>query len=217
MNRTVRKVAITAAVTLVTSTMVAPAAVAHDRDGYRGGDRYGSRYDGHGDRDGYSRDGNSDRRRGDHDNYGGRDGSHRDRYEGRSAWRDRGRFEPRRRGSEAPGGPLSERDDADHVRPRPDRADEQAVRPGPEVAFEEQQRAYLAHLNRADAFLAALGDRIAGADLDPQVKANLLSIIAERRATIADLVHQVLAASKLEDLVAVRHDAAVSLAGGDDD
>ncbi len=212
MNRTARRIATSAAATAVTVAMAAPAAVAHDRHGSYDGDRdgYSSRHDG--DRDGY--DGDRDGYDGDRD---GRDGF-RERHEGDGdRWDgDRQRWD----GDHAEG---ADRDDDDGYKSdRRDLGDKKVVRHGRwatlreghkegkrgfEVSFAQQKRAMLTYLDRADAFLAELSNRVSGSELDPTLKSTLLGVIANRQATIANLRQQVQAASTPEDLRALRHSA----------
>ena len=65
----------------------------------------------------------------------------------------------------------------------------------------------LTYLDRADAFLTELSDRVSGSELDPTLKSTLLGVVANRQATIANLRQQVQAASTPDDLRALRHSA----------
>ena len=203
MNHTARRVATSAAATAVTVAMAAPVAVAHDRHGSYDGDRdgYSSRHDG--DRDHY--DGDRDGHDGFREHWDG-DGDH---WDG-----DRQRWD----GDHAE--EADRDDDEGYTSDRRDLGDKQVVRHGRwgglregpkagergfEVSFAQQKRAMLTYLDRADAFLAELSDRVSGSELDPTLKSTLLGVVANRQATIASLRQQVQAASTPEDLRALRH------------
>lgn len=72
------------------------------------------------------------------------------------------------------------------------------------AAFEAKQQGILDALNRTDAYLSGLADRILASDLDPSLKGRLLELIEARRAALAELVEQVQAATTLEELKALR-------------
>ena len=212
MNRTARGIAVSAAATVVTLSMAAPAAVAHDGYGSHDGDRdrYSTSYDR--DRDGYGgdRERDGDRYDGDHDGdrYGGDREGYRHRHDG---VRDGDRYDVERHrwdgdlsDDEGDGYKSDRTEGAPRDGVRHARWDNEAGRHGSEVAFTQQKRAMLAYLDRADAFLAGLTDRVSDSDLDPALKSTLMGLIESRLATIADLRQKVQAATSLEDLRALR-------------
>jgi hypothetical protein len=182
----------------------------HDRSGHDGyGDRrYGDRGD-HG-RDGRGHDGehgdghryDRDRDGYDRDRHHRHAGDSRKRHWDRSGWDKPGWGKP---GWDKPGQRNGDRQDGR----RAEQKDKSRVghKYGHEVAFTHQQQSMLAHLTRAEAFLDALSGRIADSDLDPGLKSTLLNLIAERRATVVDLITQVQAASSLQDLREIRPEA----------
>ena len=209
MNRTARKVALSAAAGAVALALTSPAAVADDGDDYEGErDGYSEEYDQsesddsdddesegyeeYDDSDDDSDDSDEDHEDGDEydDDSDGReyDAYHEDHAEEpRSDSAYRGHGDGEKWGDQATG-------DAEE-------------REAQTESFVEQQTAILTHLSRADAFLADLSERITVADLDPGLKNALLSLIDERRNHVAGLVAQVRTATSWEDLKSLRDDA----------
>jgi hypothetical protein len=161
----------------------------HHREGHDGDDRSRHHRDGH---DGY-RDRDDDTRGRGHEkrSHGRYDDSRPDRSD-RFGWEKRD---------------LSDGDHKDARHREHQDKDRAGHKYGHEVAFMHQQRSMLAHLTRAEAFLDALSNRIAESDLDPGLKSTLLDLIAERRATVVDLITQVQAARTLQDLREIRPEA----------
>ncbi len=229
MHRSARRLALSLVFSASTLALAVPTAVAHDSYGSPDGNWQGfsSAYDGYG-HDGWDR-GRSDRQDDRHagagqDAHDHADGDDRDRR------LDQGRDRSEPDGDRTDGGADEGGDEkagdgadgrtgetegqADHrvgdrlVSPREQRARQRAAerirRAGIEMAFLQDQQMMLAHLERADAFLVALAERIGQADLDPAVKNALLGLIDERRATVAGLVEQVQAAETAQDLDEIR-------------
>lgn len=220
MLRSARRLALPLVASAATLALAGPAAVAHDSYGSRDGDWQGlsSAWDGYGN-DGWGRD-RSDRQ----DERPGADRHDR----GRRLDQGPDRFEPggdradgadARRGEKADDSADGRTGDQTEVRadnlvgdrlvsPREQRARERAAerfrRAGIAMAFLQDQQMMLAHLERADAFLVSLAERVGRADLDPAVKNSLLGLIDERRTTVAGLVEQVQAAETARDLEEIR-------------
>ena len=234
MHRSARRLALPLMISASTLALAVPTAVAHDSYGSPDGDWQGfsSAYDG-GEHDGWDRD-RSDRQDdrddgADRDAHDRADGDDRDRRSDQGR-RDGSPDGDRTDGSaDAANGEKTDdsvdgrtgdetkgRADqrADHragdslVSPRVQRARERAARrirrAGIEMRFLQDQQMMLSHLERADAFLVALGERIGQADLDPAVRSALLGLVDERRATVAGLVEQVQAAETAHDLEEIR-------------
>ena len=217
MVRAARRLAISSVASAFTLALAAPA-VAQDSFGSGEGDRVGypARYDGYGrDRhdtqegtrhDRYG-EGASDRSDGDH---GRRPADHPRDPSGTSG--REGRTPTADRLDDSAGGQVDESvdetTDDQHVsraelRARA-RAAERIRRAGMEMALLQQQQMMVVHLERADAYLAALAERIGWSELDPAPKHALLAMIDERRATVADLVEQVQAAETAQELEVLR-------------
>lgn len=230
MHRSARRLALSLVFSASMLALAVPTAVAHDSYGSSDGNWQGfsSAYDGY-EHDGWGRD-RSDRQ-GDRDAAAGRDaddradGGNRDRRldQGRSDSEpagdrtddgtDKGNGEKaddsadRRTGGRTEG-QAGHRAGDRFVSPREQRARERAARrirrAGIEMAFLQDQQMMVAHLERADAFLISLAERVGQADLDPAVKNALLGLIDERRATVAGLVEKVKAAETAQDLEEIR-------------
>lgn len=217
MMRAARRLAISSLASAFTLALAAPA-VAQDSFGSGEGDQvsYPARYDGY-DRDRHDTqegtrhdrygEGASDRSGGDH---GHRPADHPGDPSGNSG--REGRTPTADRRDDSAGGQVDESadettDDQDvsraELRARA-RAAERIRRAGVEMALLQQQQMMVVHLERADAYLAALAERIGWSELDPAPKHALLGMIDERRATVADLVEQVQAAETAQELEVLR-------------
>jgi hypothetical protein len=234
MNRTARKVAMSAAAGAVALALTSPAAVADDGDGYEGeSDGYSEEYDEQQSDD--SEDGDEDDSDDSDDEYesdddsdeGHEDGDEHDEYDDDSdgreydAYRERHHEdhdeEPRSYSAYRGHGDGDSRHDDRHEKlggqatgdaeDGEDGEERESETETETESFSDQQTAILTHLSRADAFLADLGERISAADLDPGLKNALLSLIDERRNHLAGLVAQVRTATSWEDLNSLRDDA----------
>lgn len=223
MNRTARKVAMSAAAGAVALALTSPAAVADDGDGYEGErDGYSEEYDEYQSDDSDDGDDDEEYDESGDDSGDDADDDHEDgdEYDDDSDGREYDAYRERHHEdhAEEPHSHSAYRGHGDGDSRHEDRhekwgdqatgntedADERASQT---ESFIEQQTAILTHLSRADAFLADLSERISAADLDPGLKNALLSLIDERRNHLAGLVAQVRTATSWEDLKSLRDDA----------
>ena len=231
MNRTARKVAMSAAAGAVALALTSPAAVADDGDGYEGEhDGYSEEYDDSDEdsedddsADYYETDDESDDDAGDYsdDDHEDGDGDEHDEYDDDSDGREYDAYREAHHEdhAEESGSHSSYRGHGDGDCRHDDRHEKWGGQAAEDSdtderesdsqteAFTEQQTAILTHLSWADAFLADLSERISAADLDPGLKNALLGLIDERRSHLAGLVAQVRTATSWEDLKSLRDDA----------